>query len=93
MTITAAVVLFSAIWFLTFYIVLQVRMVSQDDVGKVVPGTPRSAPAEETVGRSAWIATMFAAAIFVVVAGVIMSGMITIKDIDIFNRLDFHKVD
>ena len=93
MTITGALVLYTVIWFLTFYIVLQVRTVSQDDVGEVVPGTPRGAPATEMVGRSAWITTMIATVIWAMVAGIIVSGVITLKDIDVFHRLDFHKLD
>ena len=71
----------------------KVRTVSQDDVGEVVPGTPRGAPATETVGRSAWITTMIATVIWAMVAGIIVSGVITLKDIDVFHRLDFHKLD
>jgi predicted secreted protein len=94
MTITAALVLFSVIWFLTFYIVLQLRTRTQDDVGgEVVPGTPRSAAAFEDVGKSAKIATLYAAAIWAVIAGIIVSGWISMEDIDFFNRLDFHKID
>jgi predicted secreted protein len=93
MTITAALVLFSVIWFLTFYIVLQLRTRTQDDVGEVVPGTPRSAAAFEDVGKSAKIATLYALAIWAVIAGIIVSGLITMEDIDFFNRLDFHKIN
>lgn len=94
MTITGALVLFSIIWFLTFYIVLQVRTRTQaDEGGTVVPGTPRSAAAHEDVGRSAKIATLYAGAIWAVVAGIIVSGVITIQDIDLFNRLEVHNLD
>lgn len=92
MTITAALVLFSVIWFLTFYIVLQIRTKPQGDTGEVVPGTPRGAPAVEDVGRSAKITSLIAVVIWAVVAGTIVSGWITLEDIDFFNRLDFHKV-
>lgn len=94
MTITAALVLFSVIWFLTFYIVLQVRTRTQDEAGgEVVPGTPRSAAATEDVGRSARITTLVAVVIWAAVAGVIVSGWITLEDIDFFGRLRFHKLD
>ncbi len=94
MTITAAIVLYSVIWFLTFYIVLQIRTRTQDDAGgEIVPGTPRSAAATEDVGKSARITTLIATGIWAVVAGTIMSGWITLEDIDFFHRLDFHKID
>lgn len=94
MTITGAAVLYSVFWFLTFYIVLQVRTRPQAESGQdVVPGTPPSAPAVEDVGRSAKIATLYATAIWAVAVGVIMSGWITLEDIDFFHRLGFHKLD
>ena len=90
MSITGAIVLYAVFWFLTFYIVLQVRTKTQAEAGEVVPGTPPGAPAVEDVGRSAKIATMIATAIWAVVVTVILTGLITLEDIDFFHRLGFH---
>lgn len=87
MNITGAVVLFATIWFLTFYIVLMLRTRTQGDAGAVVPGTPAGAPATEDVGKSALYATFWAAAIWGVIAGVILWGGIGIEDIDYFDVL------
>ncbi|NPD15486.1 DUF1467 family protein [Xinfangfangia sp. D13-10-4-6] len=88
MNLTSAIVLFAITWFLTFYIVLQLRTRTQAEAGEVVPGTPPGAPAEETVGRSALIATGFAAVIWAAISGVILSGWFTIYDIDFRGVLD-----
>ncbi len=94
MTITAALVLYSFIWFMTFYIVLQVRTKTQAESGEgVVPGTPPGAPAKEDVGRSARIATLIGTLIWLAVVGIILSGWITLRDLDIFNRLDIHNLN
>lgn len=94
MTITGAAVLFAVFWFLIFYLVLQIRTKTQAESGQeVVPGTPVSAPATEDVGRSAKIATMITFVVWALVVGIIMSGWITIKDIDYFDRLDFHHLN
>jgi predicted secreted protein len=94
MTITAALVLFSVIWFLTFYVVLQLRTRTQADAGgEVVPGTPLSAAATEDVGRSAKIATLYATGLWGILVGIILSGWITVQDIDVLNQLDFHNLD
>ncbi len=91
MTITGALVLYAVFWFLTFYIVLQVRTKTQAESGQeIVPGTPPGAPAVEDVGRSAKIATLYATAIWAVVVAIIMSGVISLQDIDFFHRLGFH---
>lgn len=88
MTITAAIVLFSVIWFMVFFIVLPLRMVSQAEAGEIVPGTPRSAPADVQIGRKARITTYWAVPVFCVIAVVIMSGKISVRDLDWFGRMD-----
>lgn len=87
MTITAAIVLFAVIWFMTFLIVLPLRLVTQGEAGVVEPGTHSSAPADAQVGRKARITTIWAVGIWIVIAGIILSGVISIRDIDWFNRM------
>jgi len=87
MTITAAIVLYAMIWFMIFLIVLPLRMVTQGEAGEVVPGTPSSAPVDAQVGRKARITTLWATGLWIVIAGIIISGVISIRDIDWFNRM------
>jgi predicted secreted protein len=87
MTITAAIVLYSVIWFMVFFIVLPLRFTSQSEAGEVVPGTPKSAPSDHLVGKKARITTLVAAVVWMIIAGIILSGAITIKDLDFFNRM------
>lgn len=84
MNLTGAIVLYSVIWFLTFYIVLQIRTRTQGEAGEIVPGTPAGAPAKEDVGRSAKIATLWATPVFALLAGVILSGWFSVDDMNIF---------
>lgn len=88
MTITAALVLYSVIWFMVFFVVLPLRLVTQGEAGEVVPGTPRSAPAEAQIGRKARITTLWATVLFILIAGVILSGRIGVRDLDWFGRMD-----
>lgn len=83
MTITSAIVLFAVLWWMTFFIVLPLRFTSQRDAGTVVPGTPASAPADFQVKRKAKITTAVAAGLWLVVAGIVTSGMITVEDLDV----------
>jgi predicted secreted protein len=87
MNITAAAVLFAVVWFMVFFIVLPLRVTTQADAGEVVPGTPRSAPRDEMVGRKARITTLWAIVVWAVLVGIILSGVITIRDIDMRNSL------
>jgi predicted secreted protein len=88
MSITGAVVMFAIIWFLVFFIVLPVRFQSQGDVGVIVPGTHSSAPADAQIKRKAKITTLITILLWAIFAAIILSGVITIRDIDWFHRLD-----
>jgi predicted secreted protein len=82
MTITGAIVLFAVIWFMCLFIILPLKVRSQDEAGDVVPGTPASAP-DEPLMRKKFIWTTVATVILWAIAmAVIISGVIQISDID-----------
>ncbi len=93
MGITSAFVLLAVIWFVVLFVVLPLRLTTQGDTGEVVPGTQPGAPATLDLGRKLRIVTLVAVILWVVVAGIIVSGMVTLCDIDWFNRLDCAAVD
>ncbi len=84
---TSAIVLFAVIWFMTFFIVLPIRLKTQGDVGEVVPGTQAGAPHEHNLKKKALITTAIAIVLWCVIAGIILSGLITVRDIDWFHRM------
>ena len=88
MTITAAIVLFSVVWFLVFFCVLPAQFRSQADAGQVTPGTPASAPADAMVGKKAKITSGIAVVVFAALYVIITSGMITIENMDVFHVLN-----
>lgn len=87
MSITGAIVLYAVTWFMTLFCVLPYRTVSQDEAKDIVPGTPPGAPAGEVMKRKAWVTTLIATPIWLVIVAVIMSGWITIEDLDWFDRI------
>ena len=87
MNLTGGIVLFAVIWFLVFFCVLPIRFRSQDEAGEVVPGTPASAPADADIARKAKITTAITVVLWAVIAYVILSGMVSIYDLDWFGRL------
>ena len=87
MSITAALVMFAVCWFMTFFVVLPLRFKSQSDDGVVVPGTPKSAPSGFVVKRKAWITTIAATIIWIILCSIILSGVITVRDFDFMGRM------
>lgn len=87
MGITSAIVLFAVVWFMTLFVVLPLRLETQGDAGEVVPGTHKSAPANIDIARKARITTYWAVPIWAVLATILLSGMITVRDIDWFDRM------
>ena len=87
MGITSAIVLFAVCWFMVFFIVLPLRNETQGDTGEIEPGTHASAPANPQMRRKVKITTIWAAGIWVIVAGTILSGAITVRDLDWFDRM------
>jgi len=88
MSITAIIVVFAVTWFMVFFCVLPLRFQSQGDAGAVVPGTPKSAPSSENVGRKAKITTVVALVLSAVICGIILSGWISVRDFDFRGTMD-----
>lgn len=87
MSITSAIVLFAVIWFMVFLVVLPLRMVTQGDSGQVVPGTHVSAPVDPQLKRKALLTTWWSIALWIVIGGTILSGVISVRDFDFMNRM------
>jgi predicted secreted protein len=87
MTITSAIVLYAVIWFMTFFIAIPIRLQTQGDVGDVVPGTHAGAPEHHQLKKKAIITTIVAAILWLIISGIILSGWISVRDFDWFNRM------
>lgn len=86
MDVTSGLVLFAVIWFMVFFVVLPLRLTTQGESGQIVPGTHSSAPENPQIGRKAKITTIWAVGIWAICATIILSGAITIDDLDLFGR-------
>jgi predicted secreted protein len=87
MGITSALVLFAVIWFMTFLCVIPIRLETQGDLGEIVPGTHAGSPENHNLKKKAWITTAISAVLWCIIAGTIISGVISIRDLDMFNRI------
>ena len=82
MGIVSGLVLFAVIWSMTFMVALPIRVQTQGDAGEVVPGTHAGAPAQHHLGRKALWTTLVAAIIWASCATIILSGWISVADIE-----------
>lgn len=87
MGITSAIVLYAVLWFVTFLTVIPFRLKTQGDVGEIVHGTQAGAPHEHGLKKKAWITTAIAAVLWLIIFYIVATGKITVRDIDMFNRM------
>jgi predicted secreted protein len=88
----SGLVLLAVIWTVVFFIVLPLRLETQGEAGEIVPGTHASSPANFSFKRKARITTMWAVPIWIVIAGTILSGAVSVRDIDWFERMSTPEV-
>lgn len=88
----SGLVLFAVIWTVVFFIVLPLRLVTQGEAGEIVPGTHASSPANFDLKRKAKVTTLWALPIWVIVAGTILTGAISVRDFDWFDRMSTPEV-
>lgn len=93
MGIVSAIILFGFLWFLTFLIVIPIKLETQGDVGEVVHGTHAGAPQNHHLKKKALVTTGITFVLWAIVYWTVTSGVLTIRDIDIFNRLDATLID
>ncbi len=89
MGITSGIVLFAVIWFMTFLVVIPIRIQTQGDLNEVVPGTHAGSPEHHHLRKKAWITTGVSVVLWAIIGGTILSGKITVRDLDtfMFNRM------
>lgn len=89
MSIVSALVLFAVVWFMALFVVLPIRLETQGDVGEKVEGTHAGSPASNfSMRRKAKITTYVAVPIWGLLVVIILWGGISVRDLDMFNRMD-----
>ena len=87
MSVTSAFVLFAVIWFLTFLIVIPFKIKTQGDIGVVLKGTQAGAPEVHDLRKKAIITTGVSLILWLLITILIVSEIVTIEDIDLFERM------
>jgi predicted secreted protein len=84
MSITSAFVLYSVIWAILFYIINPMWQTSQSEDGKVVPGTPASAPVDPKLRKKVTLTTVIATVLFAITFSTIEFSGFTLDDVRLF---------
>lgn len=87
MGIASGIVLFLVIWFLTFLILLPMRIRTQGEAGTTVPGTHDGSPEQHHLKKKFIITTAIAGFLWAISAYIILGGVITVRDIDMFGTM------
>lgn len=87
MGVASGIVLFLVIWFLTFLVVLPMRIQTQGEAGTTVPGTHHGSPERHHLKKKFVITTAVAFVLWAISAYIILSGLLTVRDIDIFGTM------
>ncbi len=93
MNVVTGLVLYAIIWFMTLFVILPIRMQSQDEAGARVAGTHGSAPANPHLRKRFLVTTAVAAVVWAVIAAIIITGAITIEDIDLFSYFGMGEIN
>lgn len=86
MGITSGLVLYAVIWSLVFLIALPIRVETQGDLKDIVPGTHAGAPENHHLRKKAWWTTFIAAVLWAITATIILSGWITVDEVESWFR-------
>lgn len=86
MGVVSGIVLFLVIWSMCFLIALPIRVQTQGDLDEVVPGTHAGSPEHHHLRRKAIWTTVAAAIIWGIVTTIILSGWITVDDVESWFR-------
>lgn len=82
MGVTSGLVLFAVIWSMCFLIALPIRVQTQGDLNDVVPGTHAGSPEHHHLRKKAFWTTIAAAIIWAITTTIILSGWITVDQIE-----------
>jgi predicted secreted protein len=87
MNVVSALVLFAVIWFVVLLVALPIGLTTQQEAGKVVPGTPASAPVDAMIRKKMLWVTLATLVLWVALCAFLIWGGVSVEDIDVFNRM------
>ncbi len=85
MGIVTGLVVYAIVWFMSLFLTLPFFVRTQGDEGEAARGITQYSPASSfNLRRNLFINTAIATLIWAVIAGIILSGCVSIEDINLF---------
>jgi len=88
MSLVFAIAVYFICWWITFFIVLPFGVRTQDEEGKIEPGSPGSAPVAPKLIPKAIVTTLIASIVFGIIYAVMAFDLVTLDDIPFLPRYD-----
>lgn len=88
MGVTSAMVVFAIVWFLVLFCVLPQRILTQKETGKILEGTPSSAPADLDIKKKFLLTTLISFVLWFLICLLIIFGYISSDTMDLFKYFD-----
>ena len=82
MGVVSGIVLFAVIWALTFCVALPINIKTQGDLGEIVPGPHPGSPEHHHIRKKVFWTTLVAAIIWGIGAKIILSGWVTVDQVE-----------
>ncbi len=86
MGITSALVLFAVFWFMLLFIALPIKLETQGDRGERLVGTSAGSPEVTHLRKKLRWVTIVAFGLWVPTCAIILSGLISVDDFDLYSR-------
>ena len=88
MGVTSAMVVFAIVWFLVLFCVLPRKILTQKETGKILEGTPSSAPADLDIKKKFLLTTLISFVLWFLICLLIIFGYISSDTMDLFKYFD-----
>ncbi|MBZ8117130.1 DUF1467 family protein [Roseovarius sp. LXJ103] len=82
----SGIVLYAIIWSMTYLIAIPIKLQTQGEAGTTVPGTHHGSPQRHDLKKKAWITTGISCVLWAILAWIILGGVISLDDIDLYAR-------
>lgn len=88
MSLIFAIAIYFVVWWIVLFAILPFGVTTQEEAGKVIPGTSESAPAAPNLKPKLIATTVVATVVFAIIYWLVAGGAVTLDDIPFLPRFE-----